>query len=160
MNSRYVLTAEEEALLAAPLPASGSGAVELPGRGDRRFAAVLRSREPYVRPLLALVAVRTGPSGLHVTLHSNELRGYDGLSSFRARDTALELHGPSGVHRVPIFEGTLGGWFNPALTPWRSGPWPLPPGPHRLDLVMADLAFAETGPGEGPRRLTLAERFP
>ena len=158
LNDRYVLSPEEKVIAAAALTgeATASGPVKEIGGGDaRRFLVTLPSRNPLLGPLRLMVEVAARNGAVWAVLHSNELRGYDGLSSLRARGTALVLHRDGQEWRVPIYEGTLGGWFTAALTPWRSAAVPIPAGAYGADLAIDDLAFLESGGSEGARRVPL-----
>jgi hypothetical protein len=157
MNDRYVLTPEERTIEVT----AGDGVTEVGGGSDRRFVFVLRSRSRGRGrwPLRAMVEVATGDGVVSAVLHSNELRGYDGISAFHVMRPAIVLRGDSGEWRIPIFEGTLGGWFTPALAPWRSAAVKVPPGAYEAFVTFADVAFTEAGPSEGPRSVLLSRRF-
>ena len=157
LGDRYVLLPEEELIAAQGLgagPSSGA-AREIPAAPGRRFVVTLTSARPERWPLRALVEVTVQDGLVSATLHSNELRGYDGISSLRARGTALVLRGGSRAWRVPIYEGTLGGWFTAAQTPWRGAPVAVPAGTYAVDLSVDEVAFLESEGWEGPRPVAL-----
>ena len=145
MNDRYALTPEERTIAAT----AGEGVKEVAGTGDRRFVLTLRGRNPAGRPLRMMTVLAAREGSVTAAIESNELRGYDGISSFRLVKPAVVLRGRSGEWRIPILEGTLGGWFNPVLTPWRSPATAVPPGSYEASLTFSGVAFEELAAVEG-----------
>jgi hypothetical protein len=162
LRNRYVPSAEERVALSRRGSLRRQGAIEVAApAGSRAFVVRVDSRSPRVRPLYLLLEVATRAAGVSAVLYSNDLRGYDGISSFRIRSSALVLTGGEGgaTTRVPICEPTLGGWFNLVRPPWRSEAREIPPGAYRLDLSLGDVGYLEYEAGEGPRSVRLADDF-
>ena len=166
VGNRYALTPEEKLLASLRLPettgtfARPVGATASVTRYQVRVQG--RDQEGRVkrrRPLDLLIDLETNAGMVQATLHSNGLRGYDGITSYHlTRPRLIMKTGAGSEYVIPIVESVLGGWFNPIRTPWRSAPVPVPPGgPYRVELAWDDAQFQEYGGHEGKGAVVVAE---
>jgi hypothetical protein len=164
VDSRYSLTPEEQVLFRLDAPREGSVARRVATtRTIARYQVRLVGRGALAdRALDLLLDVALEDGAIQATAHSNDLRGYDGITFYQMTRPRLVLSaGPAGpAHAVPFTQGdpgVLGGWLNPVRPPWHSPRVPLPPGRYSVELVWDDVQFEQDGGNEGPGRLALAE---
>ena len=136
--------------------------LDAPGASELRRKRLLTPREALrTVPLEVLLELRSESGRFQAVLHSNGLRGYDGITSFELRGSSLVVSPRAGGDevRVPLFEGTLGGWFSLALTPWRSETRTLQPGTYSVRFEAREVSFLGGLVPGGPVSVPLTDAF-
>jgi hypothetical protein len=111
--------------------------IELESNGNKkRYVGKLKGTLRSF-PIIFLIDLFIVKNSIYAELHSNELRGYNGITTYALVNPKLTLESQNGgvIHTIPLSSGNVGNVETKliiAFPPWRSITKAVPPGPYKM----------------------------